>query len=188
MGFGGNLVQGFRAYAWRAVPSFPKIALCFPSLALRPQPFPVWWVMNCEVMWIGFANEQLWNVRRANSIFGLVDKRSLPKSRRQNFGFWPMGGSLTLNLTFFLQNIRQLNTWFFWALPFVGKGKYTKSDEFLEKFQTAFDHPPLIFGKLYCKLFMTDVVAYMEGDMTQLLLLGKVEYGGGPIFKVVLEC
>ena len=24
--------------------------------------------------------------------------------------------------------------------------------------------------------------------MTQLLLLGKVEYGGGPIFKVVLEC
>ena len=26
-------------YAWRAVPSFPQIALCFPSLALRPQPF-----------------------------------------------------------------------------------------------------------------------------------------------------
>ena len=24
--------------------------------------------------------------------------------------------------------------------------------------------------------------------MTQLLLLGKFEYGGGPIFKVVLEC
>ena len=29
-----------------------------------------------------------------------------------------------------------------------------------------------------------DIYAYM----TQLLLLGKVEYGGGPIFKVVLEC
>ena len=39
MGFGGNLVQGFRVYAWRAVPRFPQIALCFPSLALRPQPF-----------------------------------------------------------------------------------------------------------------------------------------------------
>ena len=25
-------------------------------------------------------------------------------------------------------------------------------------------------------------------DMSQLLVLGKVEYGGGPIFKVVLEC
>ena len=25
-------------------------------------------------------------------------------------------------------------------------------------------------------------------DMTQLLLLGKFEYTGGPIFKVVLEC
>ena len=28
----------------------------------------------------------------------------------------------------------------------------------------------------------------MFGDMSQLLLLGKVEYGGGPIFKVVLAC
>ena len=25
-------------------------------------------------------------------------------------------------------------------------------------------------------------------DMSQLLLLGKFEYGGGPIFKEVLEC
>ena len=39
MGFGGNLVQGFRAYAWRAVPSFPQIALWSPSLAFWPQPF-----------------------------------------------------------------------------------------------------------------------------------------------------
>ena len=38
VGFGGNLVQGFRVYAWRAVPSFPQIALCFPSFALWPQP------------------------------------------------------------------------------------------------------------------------------------------------------
>ena len=29
---------------------------------------------------------------------------------------------------------------------------------------------------------------YMKIYMTQLLLLGKVEYGGGPIFKVDLEC
>ena len=26
----------------------------------------------------------------------------------------------------------------------------SKTDEFSEKFQTAFDPPPLIFGKLYC--------------------------------------
>ena len=26
-----------------------------------------------------------------------------------------------------------------------------------------------------------------DGGMSQLLLLGKFEYGGGPIFKVVLE-
>ena len=29
----------------------------------------------------------------------------------------------------------------------------SKTDEFSEKFQTAFDPPPLIFGKLYCKFF-----------------------------------
>ena len=39
VGFRGNSVQGLRAYAWRAVPSLPQIALCFPSFALRPQPF-----------------------------------------------------------------------------------------------------------------------------------------------------
>ena len=38
VGFAANLVQGFRVYAWRAVPSFAQIALCFPSFALRPQP------------------------------------------------------------------------------------------------------------------------------------------------------
>ena len=33
--------------------------------------------------------------------------------------------------------------------PCLGTGDGTKTDEFSEKFQTAFD-PPLIFGKLYC--------------------------------------
>ena len=35
---------------------------------------------------------------------------------------------------------------------FLGKDPATKLDEFLEKFQTAFD-PPLIFGRLCCKFF-----------------------------------
>ena len=30
--------------------------------------------------------------------------------------------------------------------------------------------------------------AFLQSHMTQLLLLGKFEYTGGPIFKVVLEC
>ena len=41
MGFGGNLVQELRVYAWRAVPSFPQIALWGPSLAFWPQPFEI---------------------------------------------------------------------------------------------------------------------------------------------------
>ena len=31
-------------------------------------------------------------------------------------------------------------------------------------------------------------ISLVELDMSHLLLLGKFEYGGGPIFKVVLEC
>ena len=36
--------------------------------------------------------------------------------------------------------------------------------------------------------FKHPLVSFFAKDMSQLLLLGKVEYGGGPIFKVVLEC
>ena len=46
----------------------------------------------------------------------------------------------------------------------LGKDPATKSDEFLGKFQTAFD-PPLIFGKSYCKFFMMDMVAFMLGGI-----------------------
>ena len=41
----------------------------------------------------------------------------------------------------------------------------SKSDEFSEIFQTAFNPPPLIFGKLCCNFFMADMVAYMQGGM-----------------------
>ena len=40
----------------------------------------------------------------------------------------------------------------------------SKTDEFLEKFQTAFDPPPLIFGKSYFNFFpkfMTEVSSIM---------------------------
>ena len=35
----------------------------------------------------------------------------------------------------------------------LGKDPATKSDNFLEKFQTAFDPPPFIFVKLCCKFY-----------------------------------
>ena len=55
---------------------------------------------------------------------------------------------LVLNCTIFLP-------------PPLGKGPATKLDEFLEKFQTAFDPPPLIFRKLHCNFFRMDMLAYM---------------------------
>ena len=47
---------------------------------------------------------------------------------------------------------------------FVNQMNQTKSDEFLEKIPNGL-RPPLIFGKLYCIFFMTDMVAHLRGDM-----------------------
>ena len=46
----------------------------------------------------------------------------------------------------------------------LGKGGATKSDEFSEKIQTAFDPPPH-FRKIMLNFFMTDLVAHMRGGM-----------------------
>ena len=39
-------------------------------------------------------------------------------------------------------------------IQYLGKPTPSKTDEFSEKFQTAFDPPPLIFGKLCCNFFL----------------------------------
>ena len=46
----------------------------------------------------------------------------------------------------------------------LGKSPATKSDDFLEKFQTALDPPPH-FWKIILQFSMTDMVAYMQGYM-----------------------
>ena len=51
----------------------------------------------------------------------------------------------------------------------LGKSPATKSDDFLEKFQTALDPPPLIFGKLCCNFFIMDMVAFMQGGIGQIV-------------------
>ena len=47
---------------------------------------------------------------------------------------------------------------------FVNQMNQTKSDEFLEKIPNGL-RPPLIFGKLYCKFYKTDMIANMQGGM-----------------------
>ena len=43
--------------------------------------------------------------------------------------------------------------------------------------------------RLYVRVLIdTPIRREVKTHMTQLLLLGKFEYTGGPIFKVVLEC
>ena len=46
--------------------------------------------------------------------------------------------------------------------------------------------PGVRFDAMEEKLVLVEEM--IELDMSQLLLLGKFEYTGGPIFKVVLEC
>ena len=58
-------------------------------------------------------------------------------------------------------------------------GSKFRSCKFFDKFQV-------------CSVLLHLVASQLCNDrrmyMTQLLLLGKFEYGGGTIFKVVLEC
>ena len=39
-----------------------------------------------------------------------------------------------------------------------GTGGGNKADEFSEKFQAGFDHPPLIFGKSCCNFFQKNAL------------------------------
>ena len=45
-----------------------------------------------------------------------------------------------------------------------GTGHATKSDEFLEKFQVAFETPPPPFWKIILR-FIMDMVAFMQGGI-----------------------
>ena len=47
----------------------------------------------------------------------------------------------------------------------LGTGHATKSDEFSEKFQTAFDPHPSFLETYVANFFMIDMVAFMQGGM-----------------------
>ena len=55
----------------------------------------------------------------------------------------------------------------------------SKTDEFSEKFQTAFDPPSLIFGKLYCNFFK------LKPEKTPLYQFhGQIALLKGPNFAI----
>ena len=54
----------------------------------------------------------------------------------------------------------------------LGKGQATKLDEFLEKFQTAFDpppRPPSFLGNYIAICFIMDMVAFLQGGIGQIV-------------------
>jgi len=51
----------------------------------------------------------------------------------------------------------------------LGKDPASKSDEFLEKFQTALDSPPSILENYVAISFIMDVVAFMQGGIGQIV-------------------
>ena len=80
VGFGGNLVQGFRAYAWRAVPSFPQITLWGPSLAFWPQP-----LYQCVLLKNSFILKRVDVTKLWNSTWNSSGKCSPVNKRQINF-------------------------------------------------------------------------------------------------------
>ena len=53
--------------------------------------------------------------------------------------------------------------------PSLEKGPTTKLDEFLEKFQTAFDPPPWFLENDVANFFIMDMVAFMQGGIGQIV-------------------
>ena len=84
----------------------------------------------------------------------------------------------------------------FWNNNYLGKGGCAKSDEFSEKclggevpFNPKIDVAD--YGNFKEGIYSIKLIQksnFRVQNMTQLLLLGKFEYGGGRIFKLVLEC
>ena len=52
----------------------------------------------------------------------------------------------------------------------LGKDPATKSDEFLEKFQTAFD-PPSFLESYNATFIITNMLAFMQGGIGQIVLV-----------------
>ena len=50
----------------------------------------------------------------------------------------------------------------------LGKDPTTKSDEFLEKFQTAYD-PPSFLENYVADFFIMDMLAFMQGGIGQIV-------------------
>ena len=57
-----------------------------------------------------------------------------------------------------------------------------------DTFKHVIFHCSLLRKQPHCARWRMENIWRCILCMSQLLLLGKVEYGGGPIFKVVLEC
>ena len=71
--------------------------------------------------------------------------------------------------------------------PTVKNSNHDNPEDFRCGFETLVQKQSDVEKDMLC----WTIILYLCIDkhhMSQLLLLGKFEYGGGPIFKVVLEC
>ena len=88
-------------------------------------------------------------------------------------------------------------------LPMIMQGNTKKIRKNTENGKPNYSDPNIYIKELFCQRWSNFIMPREIQDiqektkdwpsilimhMSQLLLLGKVEYGGGPIFKVVLEC
>ena len=69
----------------------------------------------------------------------------------------------------------------FWIIFFTAFGVFSPTNSIDGKNYQRYDDSAF-------SIFDNKSADQKQFNMTQLLLLGKVEYGWGPIFKVVLEC
>ena len=94
--------------------------------------------------------------------------RDAPQKNKRDFlGIFPKGGggvfAIPKTFLYSLFHFLYAKSWKFWGVS-LGTDGHTKTDETSEKFQTAFDPPPLHFWKIILRISrqMGDKSAYVH--------------------------
>ena len=143
-------------------------------------------MVNWTAGQVGLVN---WTTRKANwhenKYRRLIEQQSLPSGRRKanwHENKWRRYPALAIDgICYQSSPSRQRRLWL-WLINPQHHHQYPHNHH----------HPPPLNDHPFFLLFIINQLSIMihipHPHMTHSQMLGKVEYGGGPIFKVVLEC
>ena len=141
----------FCSFLWCSVTDAP---MSFFSILNIKEAFALWWNFSISNQ---LFNLNIYCSKKLHVIFyaGAEWSWTRCKVKGRKWGRWVTGEARVMVVTVWqiqtiLRVCKQVR-----SRRHLGTHSPSKTDEFSEKFQTAFDPPPpLIFGKLYCNFFL----------------------------------